>query len=212
VRKISATLPALGSYTIPFYKESARILEFLGEKELNRLSKISHLGTTSAVFTGINHSRLEYMFLQCAIINLLPKFNLETEQFAISGKVKLSGGNHEFSSGEELLKCWSILSSIGHSQYTYGVERSLLSYLRRNASSQAFFLSMIEHKEMRNWSKEVINNYQDANFHWVLSSLKLSQCLVTTDPDKSLFDRCLMNLLMPLENLKFRSHKLDYLV
>jgi len=90
VKKISATLPALGAYTVPFYKESSKILSIFGDKEISRLSRVSHLGTASAVFTGINHSRLEYMLLQCAIINLLPKFNLGTEQFAIGGKVKLS--------------------------------------------------------------------------------------------------------------------------
>jgi hypothetical protein len=206
VKKVSATLPALGAYTVPFYKESAKILEFLGEKELNRLSKIAHLGTAATVFTGINHSRLEYMLLQCAIINLLPKFNLGTEQFAIGGKVKLAGGKHQISSGEELLKCWSILSNIGHAQYTYGVERSLLSYLRRNATSQVFFLSMIRQAELKKWSEEVVKNYQDANFHWVLSILRVSQYLPSRSREKALFIQCLRNFLLPLENLDFQSH------
>ena len=206
MKKVSATLPALGSYTVPFYKESAKVLEFLGDKEVNRLSKIAHLGTAAVVFTGINHSRLEYMLLQCAIINLLPKFNLGTEQFAIGGKVKFADGNYQISSGEELLKCWSILSNIGHSQYTYGVERSLLSYLRRNSTSQKFFLSMIRQAELKKWSKEVIDNYQDADFHWVLSILRISQYLPTRSRDKSLFIQCLKNLLFPLEKLSFQSH------
>ena len=44
MKKVSATLPALGSYTVPFYKESAKVLEFLGDKidryKMYRLRKI----------------------------------------------------------------------------------------------------------------------------------------------------------------------------
>lgn len=121
MKQINATLPTLGSYNISFHKESAILLDRITDKELNRLSRISHLGTAASVFTGINHTRLEYMLLQCAIIDLLPKLNVAAEQFEMSGKVKLSN-KKIFSSGEELLKCWSILSSIGHTKYTYGVE------------------------------------------------------------------------------------------
>jgi len=209
-KKVCATLPALGTYTVPFYKESAKILTLLGDKELSRLSKIAHLGTAATVFTGINHSRLEYMLLQCAIVNLLPKFNLGTEQFAISGKVKLAGGNYQFSSGEELLKCWSIFSNTGHTQYTYGVERSLFSYLRRNKDSQKFFLSMIRQFELKKWSEKVIESYQDSNFHWILSILRISQYLPLGNRDKGLFTQCLRNLLLPLENLDFQSHNDRY--
>lgn len=41
--KISATLPALGAYTISFHKESAKLLKYFTDKELNRLSKVAHL-------------------------------------------------------------------------------------------------------------------------------------------------------------------------
>ncbi|WP_126147589.1 hypothetical protein [Synechococcus elongatus] len=210
MKKISATLPALGAYTVPFYKESAKILEFLGEKEINRLSKIAHLGTAASVFTGINHSRLEYLLLQCAIINLLPKFNLGTEQFAIGGKVKLAGGNYQVSSGEELLKCWAILGNLGHAQYTYGVERSLLSYLRRNPRSQRFFLSMIQQPDLKKWGKRVIDSYQDVDFHWLLSIIRVSQYLPPRSRDKGLFIQYLKNLLLPLDGLNFQSHTDHY--
>lgn len=206
MKNISATLPALGSYTVPFYKESARVLDIFGDKELNRLSKIAHLGIAASAFTGINHSRLEYMLLQCAIINLLPKFNLGTEQFAVGGKVNLANVRYQISSGEELLKCWSILSNLGHAQYTYGVERSLLSYLRRNKKSQKFVLSIIRQTELRKWSKDVIDNYQDTNIHWVLSILRISQHLPSQNRDKAVVFQCLRNLLLPLEKLEFQSH------
>jgi hypothetical protein len=209
-KKITATLPALGTYSVPFYKESSRLLEVVGEKELNRLSKIAHLGTAVTVFTGINHSRLEYMLLQCAITNLLPKFNLGTEQFAISGRVKLANGSHQVSSGEELLKCWSILSNMGHAQYTYGVERSVLSHLRRNTNSKKFILSIIRQPELKQWSNKVIDDYRDTAFHWVLSIIRISQQIPPQSRDKSLFIQYFKNLLLPLEELNFQSHSDRY--
>lgn len=209
--KISATLPALGTHTIPFYKESSKVLSFLGEKERKRLSKIAHLGTASEIFTGINHSRLEYMLLQCAIINLLPKFNLEKEQFATSGKVKLANSSYQISSGEELLKCWSILGSVGHAQYTYGVERALFSHLRRDKNARKLVLSIITTPALRKWSAGIIDSYRDSDFHWVLSAIRIHY-LPKRSRDKSLFVHCLKNLLLPLEELNFKSHNEKYKV
>lgn len=210
--KISATLPALGAYTIPFHKESAKLLNHFTDKELNRLSKIAHLGTATAVFTGVSHSRLEYMLLQCAIIDLLPKFNLGTEQFAVSSRVKLSGEGKQISSGAELLKVWSILGNLGHAQYTYGVERSLLSHLRRDSTAKRFFLSIINQNDLKRWSRAVIENYRDSEFHWVLAIVKIYQHFPTGSHDKGLFLRTLKDLLLPLDQLSFNSQQNLYKV
>lgn len=91
MKRIEVTLPALGTYVVPFFKESEEILFILGEKEQRRLDRIHHLGITAEVFTGVNHSRLEYLLLQCAIINLLPKFHRGDENFALSSPVRIPG-------------------------------------------------------------------------------------------------------------------------
>jgi len=44
MKNIIATIPALGSYTAPFYKESKEVLDFLGDQELRRLDRVQHLG------------------------------------------------------------------------------------------------------------------------------------------------------------------------
>ena len=103
MKTIDATLPALGSYSIPFYAESQEVLDYIGKGELERLDQVQHLGIASKVFTGVNHSRLEYLLLQCAVINLLPKFHNGKESLALSAKVYIPGQNTKVSSGEELL-------------------------------------------------------------------------------------------------------------
>ena len=140
MKRIEATLPALGGYTVPFFEESEEVLEFLGDKEIRRLDRVQHLGIAAKVFTGVNHSRLEYVLLQCAVINMLPRFHKGHEQFALSGSVLIPGQTVRISSGEELLKCWALLGNAGHAQYTYGVERSLLNWARKNPEFQDVLL------------------------------------------------------------------------
>ncbi|WP_369158564.1 hypothetical protein [Candidatus Thiodiazotropha sp. LNASS1] len=174
MRRIEATLPALGSYTVPFHNESEEVLDFLGNGELSRLDRVQHLGIASKVFTGVNHSRLEYLLLQCAIINLLPRFHRGKEQFALSGKVFIPGQTAKISSGEELLKCWTLLGNAGHSQYTFGVERSLLNHARDNPAFKTILVSELPSK-LKSWSLAIIDNYEDANFHYILSLIKIAQ-------------------------------------
>lgn len=152
------------------------------------------------------------MLLQCAIIDLLPKFNLGTEQFAVSSKVKLSSGGSQISSAAELLKVWSILGNLGHAQYTYGVERSLFSYLRRDSTAKRFLLSIIRQSDLKRWSKGVIENYQDSEFHWVLAIIRIYQHFPVGNHDKGLFLRVLKDLLLPLNQLSFTSQQHLYKV
>src|SRR6267143_56799 len=73
MRRIQATLPTLGNVSVDFFAESDELLQFLGTREIRRLRRVPHLGVAASVFTGVNHSRLEYMLLQCAVIGLVAK-------------------------------------------------------------------------------------------------------------------------------------------
>lgn len=210
MKNIDATLPNLGNYSIPFYKESSKILEFWEEKELNRLLRIPHLGTAASVFTGINHSRLEYMLLQCTITNLLPKFNLNTEKFALGSQVNLPNSRIKFSSVEELIKCWSILSNIGHTQYTFGVERSFLNCLREDKDASKFVIKQIKNRLLKKWSAKVINHYDDQNFHWVILILRITEKAKNNNSMKSLLYTCILSLIIPFDQLKFASNSDKY--
>src|SRR6267143_6548178 len=111
MRRIQATLPTLGNVSVDFFAESDELLQFLGTREIRRLRRVPHLGVAASVFTGVNHSRLEYMLLQCAVIGLVAKLHKDHELLALSANVQLAGQGPLISSAQELLKCWVILSN-----------------------------------------------------------------------------------------------------
>lgn len=199
MKRIEAALPALGNYVVPFHKESEEVLQFLGEKELSRLDRVQHLGVASKVFTGVNHSRLEYTLLQCAVINLLPKFQKGNENFALSGAVRIPGQKGKVSSGEELLKCWALLSNAGHAQYTYGVERSLLNFARADKNFKKLLVERLP-ASLRRWSLSVIDEYRDTAFHYLLVLLRIS-FLPQHSRAKARLYRLISALLLPLDEL-----------
>src|SRR5687767_7852079 len=104
MRRIHATLPTLGMVAVDFHDESEHVLSLVDDREFRRLRSVPHLGVAGTVFTGVNHSRLEYMLLQCAVIGLVAKIHRNDEQFALSNRVTINGLVDPVSSGEELLK------------------------------------------------------------------------------------------------------------
>lgn len=201
MKRIEAALPALGNYTVSFYEESEEVIDFLGEKELHRLDRVEHLGIASKVFTGVNHSRLEYALLQCAVISLLPKFEKGNENFALSAKVRIPGQESKISSAEELLKCWALLSNSGHAQYTYGVERSLLNQAKADPNFKILLVKNFPPK-LKRWSLKAINEYQDSDFHYILSLIRISYLPARSRLKAKLY-RILSSLLLPLEEITF---------
>lgn len=208
-KQITATIPNLGTYTVNFHNESAKIINSFGEEELSRLSRIPHLGTAVVNFTGINHSRLEYLLLECSITELLRKFNQTSNHFSFSGSVNTQFSRHRFSSGEELIKTWFILSNFGHLQYTYGTEKAFFTYLRENSSCKKNFLSLIKDPQLRRWSASVISQYRDTEFHWVLSIIRVLQ-KVKSNYVKGLCFTALKIYLIPLNQIVFTTYSDKY--
>lgn len=211
MKRIKATLPVIGKINIDFHSESEEILNYFGEKELNRLDNISHLGVASSVFTGIKHTRYEYMLLQCAIINLIAKLHKHHELFGISSRVSLDGLTRPISSGEELLKIWAILGNYGHTQYTYGVERSILQFSRISNNFKKWFLSDLNNIGMKAWANNVINSYQDYNMHYVIA-LKRINMIPKKDRIKRRLIYYLRNLLLPIPNIYRNNREFQYKV
>lgn len=106
--RITAKLPALGDVKISFYNEAAELLAFYGSKEISRLSRVQHLGVVGSVFVGAKHSRLEYMWQQCAVVELLRALHKDNQELALASPVALTSGT-TISSAEVLLKCWILL-------------------------------------------------------------------------------------------------------
>lgn len=125
MREIDATSPLIGKISVHFFEESKDIFDCF-EKDIRRQEGIAHLGVASEIFTCINHTRLEYILLQCSVIKIISKFFKSDESLGLSAKVGIPKAKHPISSGEELIKCWILLYSIGHTKYTFGTERILL--------------------------------------------------------------------------------------
>lgn len=201
MKRISATLPTLGTIAVDFHDESMEVLEYLTDKELRRLRDVPHLGVAGSVFTGVNHSRLEYVLLQCAVIGLVAKLHKDHEVFALGNKVKINGLAKPFSSGQELLKSWALLGNSGHTQYTYGIERSLLQQARVSRPLADWFLKDLRPADLRAWAKRVLDDYDDGQMHFVLALVRIREQLPTRDRRKARYFHVLRNLLLPPEEL-----------
>jgi hypothetical protein len=200
MKEIEANLPALGAYKVRFHCESKEVCDFLGSQELERLDHINHLGVASYVFTGVNHSRLEYVLLQCALIQLLPKFHKGKEGISLSGSVSIPGQESKISSCEELLKCWVLLNNSGHSKHTYGVERSLLN---KACEDKGFTSILVEGfpADLKRFSLSVIDEYKDSSFHLVLSLYRIARLPKGSRLKARLF-RIMRVLVLPMDDLK----------
>jgi len=203
-RHIPIALPALGAYNVPFYDESRAVLDVLGDAEIDRLNRVDHLGLSATVFAGANHSRLEYALLQCAVFHLLPKFHPGDQQLALGAKVHLSGVKTPVKSGEELLKCWSLLGNCGHTKYTYGVELTLLQHLQESRAFRQLVLHEIRHTKLRKWARNVIANYRGEQTHYLIALLRLRNLAASSRTHGRLV-HLLANLLVPLDELTFSS-------
>jgi hypothetical protein len=198
--RVKATLPTLGTVAVDFHKESKVVTEFMGEREWTRLRSVPHLGVAASVFTGVHHSRLEYVLLQCAVTGLIAKLHRNDEQFALSNEVTVAGLSSAISSGEELLKIWILLSNFGHAQYTYGVEKSLLQQATDNPEIREWLVNAAQPRDLRRWAEDVIAGYQYSDFRYLLTLLRISQ-LPPMDRRKNLLRHYLRNLLLPVAQL-----------
>lgn len=200
LKTVNVKLPLVGSTKIHFYRDSCIFWEFSDDKESSRLNRIPHLGIASTAFTGANHSRLEYTLLQCAIIELVSKFHKDSSKVALSGRVKLNGLRTKASSGEDLLKLWALLGSYGHAQWTFGTERILLQLAYEDSKIKNWLLKRIRNIELRQWSQNVIKNYSDELFHYVLA-IKRIYLEKPYNHDKTKLLHYLRNFLLPIDNL-----------
>lgn len=201
---ITATLPSLGKMSIQFHKESRRVLEAVGRKELERLGRVNHLGSAAYAFNGAHHNRLEYMLLQCAVISLLRKLHKDDEQLALGNGVRLAGYSKPFSSGEELLKCWAIIGQFGHTDLTHAVERPILQRANRHEDLRRYLVHPRLPTDARNWCKGVIAKHQDSDFHYVLAFYRIKKLRPTNRPERSLMIHALRNLVVPIDDLDFK--------
>ncbi|MFC1353543.1 MAG: hypothetical protein G8D89_14215 [gamma proteobacterium symbiont of Clathrolucina costata] len=195
MRQIQANLPAIGAFRVNLYNESEALIDFFGDEELARLGRIDHLGAATVVFSGINHTRLEYVLIQCAIAQLVAKLYKDNAELALANSVEIDGASQTVSSGEELLKCWAILSNIGHPNWTFTTEQALLSSAMKNTGLRNWLISGAVEKDINDWARQVVENYDDRNARHVLSLLRLKEER-PNDPRKKLFRQMIRNRVL----------------
>lgn len=198
MQHLKATLPALGEVRIGFFDESDRLLRLLGTEELDRLARVNHLGVVASVFHGARHSRLEYVLQQCAMVELIRHYHKDDPSLALSSRYHLVGSDHSFSSMEELLKCWVLLSQFGHANYTYATERALFGFVRTDVDAQRQLLSRRLPSDLRDWAERVIGREEDRNYHYVLTAYRLLHKQKRTTLKTQFFLDTLRELVLPL--------------
>lgn len=165
-------IPITGKTRITFYDCASKIYNiFIERHEFDRLKKVKHLGLMSRVFDSSNHTRYEYLMLQCAIVELVDTLNKGASQVAL-GDISINGLDHM---GNGLLKSWFMLSNYGHCFNTFGDSKSLLLYLLQNKPAKAAFINSIKDRGLKHWSRTVINNYDYRKFNYVITIYRLSK-------------------------------------
>lgn len=201
MRQILANLPAIGAFRVYLHKESATLLDFFGEEELARLGRVDHLGAATIAFPGINHTRLEYVLLQCALIQLVAKLYKDNRDLALSNCVELDGVPR-ISSGEELLKCWALLGNIGHPNWTFATERAFLDGASQIPGVKRWLLSGAVERDLWMWAHQVLEGSDDRQSRLLLALLRLREER-QRDPRKFLFRQLVRNKVLNTTSLTF---------
>ena len=203
MRQIKANLPALGAFRVNLHHESEKLLDFFGEEELDRLGRINHLGASAVAFSGINHTRLEYVLIQCAIAQLVSKLYKDNADLALANSVELDGTTNNISSGEELLKCWAILGNVCHPNWTFTSIRVLFDSALQNTDFRNWLVSGATEPDIKAWANWKITNYDDRSGKHLITLLRLKE-ENPNDPRKHLFRQIVRNQVLSSENLKFK--------
>ncbi len=186
--KLEVFFPYLGKLTANFHDESKEIYKIFKEKnEIERLQNLEHLGALKFAFKSARHSRLEYITLIMSLIETAKR----SEVVEISSDVKIYGGL-EISSGEELLKSWTLILNMGHLYLTFATEKCLLLALTQNEEIQAQYLNLIEDEELRNEIHKIIKNEEIYKFYSTISAYRLFTEFKDVGEENF---KCMVNLL-----------------
>ncbi len=204
LRTITANLPAIGAFRVNLHRESEQIINFFGDDELTRLGRIDHLGAATAAFPGINHKRLEYVLLQCAIAQIVAKLYKDNADLALANRVELSGTTYRVSSAEELLKCWALFGNIGHPNWTFATERVLMNGALKSRRLRSWLLSGAIDADLKKCAQDIIRTHDDRRARLVIALLRLKEER-PHDRRKHLFRHMIRNFVLPQDNLEFSS-------
>jgi hypothetical protein len=169
IRKIT-TIPILGKTGINFFCIAEKIAELYDNMdEFSRQKNIKHLGLVSRVIEGATHSRYEYVMLQAGITDLMDNLH-KGSPTASQGSIKIDGKQYN---GNAVLKAWFLLSNFGHAVNTIADEKALLLFANKQDGFKSQLLAPIRDEALKEWSKNIIDNFEYTKFHHILAIRKM---------------------------------------
>lgn len=166
-------LPAIGAIQSELYGTAHDIYNFLvGRKEIERFKELDHLGVIRDVFEGAHHSRWEYIVLIMRLIEVAKKVK---ELHLTTSTTIMSDGAATPIVKAELLKCWALLSNIGHLPGTFACEHALLALVKRNPPLRNEILRRLSDSSVEKHVRGIFRRESLYRFHHVLAFLKLKR-------------------------------------
>ena len=198
--RIEEDIAILGRVAFNFRKLSSKLFKIYNEQnEVERQKSTFHLGLIARAFKGVNHSRYDYLILQC-IISDLSENNFKGT-ISAQGSIKVDGTKYE---GNDLIKTWALLSNFGHCKNTIGDEKALLLRAIDRKTFKTFLINGIKDEQLKTWAAETIDNFDYVNFHHILSIRRLYKCLRRKIKEQDEFIKVYKLLLLSSELITFK--------
>ena len=165
IRKVT-TIPILGRTGINFFCIAGKVAELYDSTdEFSRQKGIKHLGLISRVIEGATHSRYEYVMLQAGITDLMDNLH-KGSATASQGSITIDNKKY---SGNGVIKAWFLLSNFGHAVNTIADEKTLLLFANKQDGFKSQLLAPIRDEALKEWSKNIIENFEYTKFHHILA-------------------------------------------
>lgn len=172
-KRISEDTSILGLVSVNFLELSQKVFSiYEKEKEIERQKSIFHLGLISHAFSGIKHTRYEYLIIQCVISELAENSFKGTP--SAQGELTINGKKYL---GNDIIKTWFLLSNFGHCKNTIGDEKALLLWSLNRRGFKSHLLNTIKDEELKSWAETVFENFDYVNFHHILSFRRIYKTL-----------------------------------
>ncbi|PPK93931.1 hypothetical protein LY01_02153 [Nonlabens xylanidelens] len=175
-------LSFIGNIRINFYGISSEIIKiYEKELEFERQKSMKHLGVIADVLESSNHSRYEYLMLQCFLIDVIENTYKGTPN-AI-GSIKIDGKEYF---GNSLIKTWFLLSNFGHTFKTIGDEKALLLFTNERRGFKSELINSIDDKDLKDYALNVIDSFDYPNFHHILTLWRINKKIKSVTKKKQI--------------------------
>ena len=192
-------LPNFGNVDISFRDIAEKIYKiYISVNEFERQKCIQHLGLISYAFEGVNHTRYEYVMLQCALADVHDYF--QKGKNTALGSIKINGVEY---SSNAVLKSWFLISNFGHLANTFGDEKSILLYCNERRGFRSHLLGQIKNEQLKHWAEKVIDDFHYTQFHFVLSVIRIQSALKKRLDDQNEIFNILGALIFPLDKIDY---------